>query len=63
MHWAEGTLQDYVRAHMWANIAASKGLKTAFEFRKLLALTMTPVQIEKAQFIARECTKKNLRNC
>ena len=59
-----GVLQDYVRAHMWFNIAASQGGKTATENRDIVAKRMTPSQIEKkAQDFARECVKKNYKGC
>jgi len=59
----EGTTQDYVRAHMWLNLAASNGDKNARERREKLAKEMTPSQIADAQKMARDCEKKNYKNC
>ena len=59
-----GVLQDYVRAHMWFNIAASSGeSKDASKNRDFVAKRMTPSQIETAQKLARECVKKNYKGC
>jgi hypothetical protein len=59
----KGVLQDYVRAHMWLNLAADNGYKKAIKFREMVAEEMTPTQIAEAQKIARECIKKNYKNC
>lgn len=59
----EGVTKDYVRAHMWLNLAASKGSKEASEDRETVAKEMTPTQIAEAQKMARECEKKNYKNC
>ncbi len=59
-----GTLQDYTRAHMWMNIAASSGKsKDAPKNRDIIAKKMSPTQIETAQNLARECVKKNYKGC
>ena len=58
-----GDPQDYVRAHMWWNIAASSGNKVASENRDIVAERMTPSQIETAQRLAQECEKKNYKGC
>ena len=59
----KGVLQDYVYAHMWANITASNGEKNGAEVRDIIAKDMTPSQIEKAQDLARECVAKNYKGC
>ena len=59
----EGVIQDYIRAHMWLNLAASKGNKTGGEYREKITKMMTPAQIADAQKMARECEKKNYKNC
>jgi len=60
----EGVLQDYVRAHMWYNIAASSGdSENASKNRRLIAKLMNSNQIEKAQKLARECVAKNYKGC
>ena len=55
--------QDYVLAHMWYNLAANNGDKSATNNRDIVAKEMTPSQISKAQDMARECEKKNYKNC
>jgi uncharacterized protein len=56
-----GVPQDYVLAHMWANLAASRmppsvkeGYDEAIKRRNALATRMTPAQIAEAQRLARE---------
>jgi uncharacterized protein len=49
--------QDYVRAHMWFNLAAASaetGNNFAAEYCDKLAAKMTPAQIADAQRLARE---------
>ncbi len=59
----EGVTQDYVLAHMWFNIAAGKGNEGAKEVRAVIVKAMTPSQIADAQKMARDCEKKNYKNC
>ena len=40
-----GVIQDYVEAHKWLNLAASRGEVAALEERDALAAQMTPAQI------------------
>jgi hypothetical protein len=56
-----GVIQDYVRAHMWFNIAASDGHKDATNNRDIVAKRMAPFQIENAQILSRECVKKKYK--
>ena len=44
-----GVLQDYVEAHKWFNLAASRGEEEAVQERDALAAKMTPQQIATAQ--------------
>ncbi len=55
--------QDYVRAGMWFNLAASKGDKNAKESLDRMAKEMKPSQIVDAQRMAQDCEKKNYMNC
>ncbi len=48
-HTGTGVPQDYVQAHMWANLAASRGSARATKLRDELAEKMTSSQIEEAQ--------------
>ena len=49
-----GVPQDYVQAHKWFNLAATKGDKDAVKNRDDVAKKMTPADISKAQKLARE---------
>lgn len=59
----QGVLQDYVTAHMWANIAAVNGSEMAPELRNAIAKEMTPAQIHAAQKRAKDCVAKNYKDC
>ena len=55
----EGVPQDYVRAHMWVNLAApgisdTSSRRIFVESRDLVAAKMTPAQIAEAQRMASE---------
>ncbi len=58
-----GTIQDYSRAHMWWNIAASSGNETASDYRDELQSIMSPAQVYDAQKLARECVANNHKDC
>jgi peptidoglycan hydrolase-like protein with peptidoglycan-binding domain len=49
----EGTLQDYVQAHAWLNLAAARGHRLAGAERDSLQARMTSQQIAEAQSLAR----------
>ena len=59
----EGVIQDYIKAHMWFNIAAANGQDDSSEARDTVQESMTPAQIEQAQALARECVKKEYKDC
>ena len=44
-----GVIQDYVEAHKWFNLAASRGVAEALDARDTLAAKMTPAQVATAQ--------------
>lgn len=48
-HTGAGVPQDFVQAHMWANLAASRGSARALKLRDELAARMTTEQIAEAQ--------------
>jgi len=48
---------------MRLNLAAAKGNGDAQKYRDVLARNMTPTQIAEAQKLARECAKRNYKNC
>ena len=58
-----GVPQDNVYAHMWFNIAASNGDDDARSNRDLVAIRMTTEQLTEAQKLARECVRKNYKDC
>jgi len=59
----DGVIQDFVKAHMWANIASSLGAEDAAGLRDKVANKMTPEQIGEAQRLARECVAANYKGC
>ena len=48
-----GVLQDYIEAHKWFNLAASRGEAAAAAERDALAEKMTPALVAQAQALAR----------
>ena len=48
-----GVLQDYVEAHKWLNLAASRGEAAALQERDAVAAKMTPEERAEAQKLAR----------
>jgi hypothetical protein len=48
---------------MWSNIAAANGSERARGNKDILVKEMTPQDISKAQDLARECVKKNYKDC
>jgi len=58
-----GVTKNFIRAHMWWDIAASLGVEHAAKFRDEIEIEMTPSQLEKAQFLARECLERKFKDC
>lgn len=56
-------LQNDVISHMWFNISASNGDEDASKMKDVVAKYMTSEQLAKAQELARECIKKNYKDC
>ena len=54
----QGVPQDYVEAHKWYNLAASRGADTARNNRDIIAERITSEQIAEAQRQAREWQPK-----
>ena len=59
----EGVPQDYVLAHMWANIVTVKGIERDRRNRERIAAKMTLSDITKAQQMARKCLESGYNNC
>ena len=59
----DGVIQDDVYAHIWWNLAAANGYEIARSLKDILVKRMTPQDISKAQDLARECVKKNYKDC
>lgn len=47
-----GVPQDYVQAHLWANLAAARGVAAAAKLREEVAAKMTQQQVAEAQKLA-----------
>jgi hypothetical protein len=62
-----GVEQDFVRAHMWFDLAAAQATgnsrKAAIENRDRIASRITAAQIASAQEMARRCQDSKLKNC
>ena len=58
-----GGPKNLVYAHMWWEIASSGGHKSASRNRDSVAKTLTANQLAEAQRLARECEKKDYKNC
>src|SRR5665811_1158485 len=56
--YGQGVPQDNVQAHMWFNLAATKGDDAAIGARKRIAANMTHEQIADAQKLARQWKPK-----
>ncbi len=59
----QGVTQDYILAHMWFNVAARDGHENAKANRDITERYMTDEQLVEAQKLARECIKKNYKDC
>ena len=58
-----GVMQDYITAHMWWDIAASKGNKDAMKNRDIIAKRMSATGVEEAQKRKHLCLKSNYKRC
>jgi hypothetical protein len=63
----QGVAQDFLRAHMWDNLAASKlggdEGKRATQNRGIIAKSLSPTQVVRAQEMARQCEASGFKNC
>ena len=53
-----GVAKDYVQAYLWLDLAASRGLERATQYRDWITQKMTAEQIAEAQRLAREWKPK-----
>lgn len=54
----QGVPQNYIRAHLWFNLAATQGDDTVQKNRDVAAAKMTPTQIAEARKLARKWFEK-----
>ena len=59
----KGVLKDFVRAYMWGNINATNGNKRSVKLQNFVAKRMNSAQIAEAKKLARECVRKNYKEC
>ena len=59
----QGVIEDNVYAHMWWNLAAASGSESARSNKDILIKKMASQEISKAQDLAKECLKKNYKDC
>ena len=58
-----GVPQNLVYSHMWFNISSSLGNDMGKQGLGMIAPEMTPEQIAEAQKLARECVRKEYKDC
>ncbi len=61
--WGKEVSRDYVRAHMWLNLATSNGDISAEYSRDSLADDMTSEQLAEAKKRAKQCKATNYKEC
>ena len=59
----KGVTRDYILAHMWWNISASKGNKLAAKNRDVVEKSMASTDITWATQKAKLCLKSNYKEC
>ena len=58
-----GFEKNIIDAYMWVAIGISSGHKEGVIAADIIVKYMTPSQIEEAERLARECVKKNYKEC
>ena len=58
-----GVSQNYVKAHMWWSLAASKGDSKSAEYRDIVVKLLTPEQLAESKKMASECTRLKFKGC
>ncbi|MCC5856220.1 MAG: sel1 repeat family protein [Idiomarina sp.] len=59
----EGTIQDLVYAHMWFNIAYANGHEESARLRDDIAQELNRAELSEARSLARQCMRKQYRDC
>jgi hypothetical protein len=59
----QGVPKDYIRGHMWLNLALTSGDEDAQKAKDSAEVLMTPQQIKQAQQMARDCQQRNFKGC
>jgi TPR repeat protein len=59
----EGVAENFVRSHMWLNIAAAQGDPDAARMRDIVSKGMTAQQLTEAQAMALKCATSNYKQC
>jgi uncharacterized protein len=63
----QGLSRDYVRAYIWYSLAASRlggdDGKLATQYQSIIAKSLTPAQLSRAQNMARQCKASSFKNC
>ena len=59
----EEAVQDYTRAYMWWGISAYLGNDLAGSLLEFVEQEMSPEQVVVARKMARQCVKKNFKDC
>ena len=61
--YGKGVTKNLIIAYMWLSIAANDGNKKGRQYKYFVENKMTVEQIAKAEQLARECIKKNYKDC
>jgi TPR repeat protein len=60
---AQGVPRNFVFSHMWLTLSATAGVENAARNRTMLAKQMTKAQLAEALQLARDCKKREFKNC
>jgi hypothetical protein len=59
----DGVVHGNIYPHLRRDIATSDGVADAKINKDTITKRMTPAQISETQSLARECARKNIKNC
>ena len=60
---AKGVKPDAVRCYVWSSFAATSGIESASQLRKIIETKMTSAQITEAQKLINLCGNNNYNRC